>query len=344
MLPASLVFVIVAMVSLTVVASCLAAHLLKTRDTRRLEEELETTIDELEQARRNGQKLDAELEDARARMLEAERLCAVGALTSGVAHDINNPLTYVSANLDTLSEYLKDLSEGIRMIEDGLLSGEELKAWTSSETTRMALEDAPQCISDATEGCRRIRELVAGISALSRKAGQAIPANLGMLAADSVRIASASLKSTRILTHLEDPLPVICSEGDMVRVLTNLIINAGQACGPAGIISVAGWREGEQVVVEIADNGPGIPKNMRDRIFEPFFTTKPVGEGTGLGLAISRDIMMRHDGELRLYSTEGQGTRFQVRLMLHGSKECHDASLRLHGWRASLTGVMAGVA
>ncbi len=154
---------------------------------------------------------------------------------------------------------------------------------------------------------------------LSRQNEPEQDTNLAALAGQAVKIARTSVNpSIQVLTYLEAELPVRGVPGELSRVCSNLVVNAGQALGDHGTITVAGWIEGGTAVIEVADDGPGIPGALRTRIFEPFFTTKGPGEGTGLGLSISYETVRRHGGELVVRSTLGQGTRFQVRLPVVG--------------------------
>ena len=110
-------------------------------------------------------------------------------------------------------------------------------------------------------------------------------------------------------------LPLIrCRSGQLNQVFLNLLLNAGQAVMPPGRITLRSWHDDNFVSVSVADNGHGIPEELRERIFEPFFTTKDVGQGTGLGLSISHDIITKHHGELLVESSVGIGTTFTVRL------------------------------
>jgi signal transduction histidine kinase len=131
-----------------------------------------------------------------------------------------------------------------------------------------------------------------------------------------LHVASGQLRSrVNVMREYDDALPrVLCAPQQLRQVFLNLIINAAQAVEPGGTVLVATRREGDHVIVSVADDGCGIPPHLLDRIFDPFFTTKPVGVGTGLGLGIAHQIVTSHGGEIQVESTPGIGTVFRVRL------------------------------
>ena len=230
----------------------------------------------------------------------AERLSTLGLLLASVMHEINNPLTYVQGNLDVL-----------------------MLALDQASVNRHTLANLRQCEADMRDGLERIRQLVTSVSLVSRARGDALaPFHVGDAIDAAVRLVSQRVKETAQL-EVDGPRPGAMVHGDGARfaqVVMNLLINAGQALSERSpdqnLIRVSNASLEDAALIEIADNGPGVPHALRDRVFVPFFTTKPVGEGTGLGLTISRQIVSSLGGNLELLPSPGGGATFRITLPL----------------------------
>lgn len=235
---------------------------------------------------------------------QSQRLESVAILAGGVAHEVNNPLSYVRANL----AHLREVVSAVKSCADGLPDG--LSART---------QDLPDVIEESIVGLERIQEVVQGLLRLSRTTSQRIEdCDVNAIVAEATRFASLDGSTwVRVESRLADGLPSIeASPDQLVQVLLNLFLNAKQALGEQRnatiVVSTAG-RE-ERVEVRIEDNGPGVPEAIRHQIFDPFFTTRAPNEGTGLGLAIALDIVGEHGGTLLLETSELGGACFIVRL------------------------------
>jgi PAS domain S-box-containing protein len=231
-----------------------------------------------------------------------ERMASIGMLAAGVAHEINNPLAFVSSNLGFIGTELNRLA----LPED-------------------EVHELVEALNEAREGTERMRLIVQSLRALSR-GDQATthPLDLHEVLENSVHLAWGRLRSRGRLVRDYGDLPqVLGNSVQLAQVFTNLLINAAQALPKTGgeIRLVTRMQGTTQVVVEVRDNGCGIPSENLERIFEPFFTTKPVGEGTGLGLSISHDIIRGLGGELTVESTVGQGSTFRVFLLVAEAEE-----------------------
>jgi two-component system NtrC family sensor kinase len=235
-----------------------------------------------------------------------ERMAAIGMLAAGVAHEINNPLAFVSSNLCYIEKELRRL-----------------------KLPPSELGEMMEAITDAREGADRMRDIVQSLRALAR--GDSIsthPMDLHEVLENSVHLIRGRLRNKGMLARDYGELPpVIGNPVQLSQVFVNLLINALQALPEQGgeIRLVTRLHNGSQVLVEVRDTGCGIPAEHLERIFEPFFTTKPVGEGTGLGLSISHDIIRGLGGELTVSSVVGQGTTFRVLLPV-AREEPHPAS------------------
>jgi signal transduction histidine kinase len=260
----------------------------------------------------------AERRKMREQLLISDRMASVGTLAASVAHEINNPLTVLVANLDMAAEALKLLT-----LEAGLpdASGSDDDADGSGPwATRLAKVEVS--LRDAQEAAERVRLITRDLKVFSRSGDeeQRGPVEIRPVLESAIRMASNEIRHrARLVKDYGDVPPVEGNESRLGQVFLNLIVNAAQAI-PEGRtdsneIRIA-TRLGDdgRVVVEIADTGGGIPQDVLARIFDPFFTTKPVGVGTGLGLAICHRIVSGLGGEIKVESHGGKGSVFRTAL------------------------------
>jgi CheY-like chemotaxis protein/anti-sigma regulatory factor (Ser/Thr protein kinase) len=229
------------------------------------------------------------------RLAIADRMASAGTLAAGVAHELNNPLAFVRANL----EYLL-------------------------ETLRLPLgSEEQQALFEARAGAVRMQEIVRGMKLFSRIEEETVgPVALDAVIGSAVRLAQNEIRHrARLELAVENVPPVSGSEARLAQVFVNLLVNAAQAipvgAADANRIRVSARQHGDSALVEIADTGCGIPPEVLRRIFDPFFTTKPVGVGTGLGMAICHGIITGLGGQISVESEQGRGTRVRVVLPLH---------------------------
>jgi len=246
-----------------------------------------------------------EVESLRSRLVTSDRLAALGKLAAGIAHEINNPLAFVRANLSHLEGHWKK-------VRDPLSRGEVVP----EEDLRGMLAEADELIEESLEGVDRAAEIVRGVRGFSHAGSSARdPIDMNELLEQVLLMAGPRLRGGVQLERAYGELPpVYCAAQQIKQVLLNIVVNAAQALGEQGRVRVATRLDESFVEVEVADDGPGIPSHIRERIFDPFFTTKAVGEGTGLGLGIALEIVNGHGGNILVDSEPGEGTRFRVRL------------------------------
>ncbi len=248
-----------------------------------------------------------EVESLQRQLVTSGRLAAVGELAAGVAHEINNPLSFMRSNLSLLKRYWERVHT-------------ELRDEVSSETFQKILDEGNELISETIEGTERTASIIQDIQRFSHP-GQEEPVDtdLNELLKEVIRIASPKIRKRAELETDFGEIPFVpCSPQEMKQVFLNLIINAGHAVAEhGGNVQVTTQASGKDVLVHVVDNGSGMGPEVLNRIFDPFFTTKPVGQGTGLGLGITYQIVHKHGGEIVVDSEPGKGSSFCVRIPGH---------------------------
>ncbi len=236
-----------------------------------------------------------------ARLVMTDRLASLGTLAAGVAHEINNPLAYVTSNLELLTEELR------------VLAGQIPDSTTLREMGAM--------VSDARQGAERVTKIVVDLKAFSRAGREERgPVELRGVLEQAIKMTWNEIRHRARLTRDWKPVPLVdADEARLGQVFINLLLNAAQAIPEGHVdenaIDVSTSTDGEgRAVVEITDSGKGIPPALRSRIFDPFFTTKPVGVGTGLGLSICHGIVTSFGGEISVQPGPRRGTTFRVAL------------------------------
>ncbi len=258
------------------------------------------------------------LAQERAQMLvHADRLAALGALTAGVAHEINNPAAFISGNAQTMERCWT-------LIQQGLSQLREVQS-DSREKIDFVLAEFPNMVRGLRQGVRRISEIVDGLKTYARVSKTARePLSLRECLDQALMLCNNRLKYlARVVKRYDDDLPWVKGDAQKLeQVIVNLLVNAADAIDERvapdghgqGELAVTLWRDGEWVAIAVEDNGVGIPENRINDIWRPFYTTKEIGKGTGLGLAISQGIVQDHDGEIIAENRPGGGARFVVRL------------------------------
>ncbi len=274
-------------------------------------------IGELRRAYHALRQAHEDLKRTQQQLVQAEKMASLGRLVAGVAHELNNPISFVLGNAHALQRYAERLARYLDAVHRGAGSGELLELRAELRIDRI-IQDLKPLIEGTVEGAERTRDIVDGLkrfSALDREEPRRF--DLVPVVERAVHWVMKSMPATcRVQVQLPPALWVLGSPGQIQQVLMNLVQNAFDAtCGqPSPRLEVSAREEEASVAVEVRDNGPGIlPENL-PRIFDPFFTTKPVGKGTGLGLAVSYGIAKRHGGELSAANHPQGGAGFTLKL------------------------------
>lgn len=266
----------------------------------------------------------ARLEQTQSQLLQSEKMAAVGQLAAGVAHEINNPIGFVTSNLGSLSGYVGQLFDLIGVYRNAAAAlPPEQRATVDEACKKIELdylrEDIPSLLKESQEGLERVRKIVSDLRDFSHADdGQWVPTDLNHSLESALNVAANQIRyKATVVKELAQLPPVACITSQINQVLVNLLVNAAQAIDRQGVITVRSGVRADQVWLEVSDTGCGIPPEVQKRIFEPFYTTKAVGKGTGLGLSISWEIISRHHGHIEVDSLAGQGSTFRVTLPMH---------------------------
>lgn len=260
-------------------------------------------------------RLALEIHQMARRAAAIERLAAMGELSAGVAHEINNPLAFVRSNLKFVEDCLLEMLGTIALLNEGKPK-QALEAWDAAGGPGLYSE-VQFALDEAVQGADRISTLIRDMRHVTRQQPGPTEAFPLIEAVESaVRLAGAELKASSLRVEVPRGLLVQTELGRLSQAILNLLVNAAQAMEKSAIreLHVRGRAEGGSVLLEIRDTGTGVPPELGRKIFEPFFTTKRPGKGTGLGLPIALQMVQAAGGELTYRNNEGGGTTFLVRL------------------------------
>jgi two-component system, NtrC family, sensor kinase len=264
-----------------------------------------------------------ELKTIQTKVLQQEKMASIGQLAAGVAHEINNPMSFISSNLSTLDKYLSKLSGFIDSQSDLIksLDASGTAAPKLNEKRRQLrldyiVTDIKDLINESLEGAERVKGIVQDLKSFSRvEDTDYMMADINAGLESTIHIVWNEIKYKATLKKEYGDMPMVkCNPGQLNQVFMNLLVNAAHAIEKQGEINVKTWHADGDIFVSISDTGCGIPRDKLSRIFEPFFTTKEVGKGTGLGLSIAYEIAKKHGGRIMVDSTVGKGTTFTLQV------------------------------
>ncbi len=290
-------------------------------DAAVLQRRLAETVSALEVERSEQQVLIGRLAEAQEQLVQSEKLAAIGQLAAGVAHEINNPIGFVTSNVRSLERYLEGLLALVELYDRhaDLLPPEVCEAIARRKAEidyDFLAEDAGGLVAESRDGLERVKRIVSDLRDFSR-VGETewqwadvhgcLDSTLNVVM-NEIKYKAEVVKDYGDLPHIE------CMPFQLNQVFLNLMVNAAQAIDGRGRITLRTRVEGDAVTVQVTDTGGGMSPEVIKRIFDPFFTTKPVGKGTGLGLSVTHSIVARHRGHISVVSSPGEGTTFTVRL------------------------------
>jgi len=288
-------------------------------DIRSAQEQLQERIDELDA-------MNHQLEEAQNQLLQQDKMASIGQLAAGVAHEINNPIGFVSSNLNTLRQYVDGLL-GLSSACDAALAAPGDAAAAAALTMKreeveieFLREDLPMLLDECAEGLGRVKKIVQDLKDFSRvdhSDWQEADLNVGLESTLNVVRHEVKYKAD-VIKNLAPLPPITCLAAQLNQVFMNLIVNAAHAIPSKGTITLSSGVEKDWVWVQVEDTGCGMSADVQRRMFEPFFTTKDVGKGTGLGMSLSFSIVQKHGGSILVRSTEGVGTAIRVWLPTQG--------------------------
>jgi signal transduction histidine kinase len=279
-----------------------------------------------------------ELNATRSQLVHSEKLSSIGQLAAGVAHEINNPIRFISGNIEVLKEYCQEISNTMLdylSLESDLIKGQknglierckQLKSKRESVKLMDILSDLDKLIDDSLSGSMRIQNIVNDLKSFSRvDSKKASKVDLIEQVIDpALRLAANHIKYKCRVNKSLSPLPLYTGHpGELSQVIMNLVVNASDAIESQGDITINSDVIDSHIQIDISDSGSGIDPSHLSKIFDPFFTTKEPGKGTGLGLSISHGIIQKYAGELNVHSQQGKGTTFSIRLPIPSVMEKH---------------------
>lgn len=280
---------------------------------------LRTSNDELKEAL-------ISIKKAQQKLIESEKMASLGQLTAGVAHEINNPINFVSANITPLKRGLDEVKELIKSYQ--LLNKENYD--TQIEAIK-ALEDEidysylenelTEIIEGIQVGAKRTSDIVKSLKHFARAdQDQKTMANVNECITSTLKIVTNKLGEIQLRKNLDQLPEINCYPGKLNQILLNLFVNAIDAIDAQsfteseGILEISSKRIEKEIIITVKDNGVGIPEEAQQKLFDPFYTTKDVGKGTGLGLSLVYSFVELHNGSISFDTVEGKGTTFTVKL------------------------------
>jgi len=276
-------------------------------------------VGELRRAYRDLSAAHETLKRTQQQLVQSEKLASLGQLVAGVAHELNNPISFIVGNIFSLRRYLARIGEYLDAVHGGV-NAQGLRLLRERLRIDHTLRDLESLIDGTMEGAERTRDIVDALkrfSAVDRDSDQVF--DLAEVVERSVHwVITAASRRFVVVNNIQGPLLVRGSESQMQQVIINLLSNAADAMAEttAPQIEIAASTENGTVSVSFRDNGSGIEPKALGRIFDPFFSTKPVGQGTGLGLSISYGIVERHGGRLEACNHPNGGAVFSLALPL----------------------------
>lgn len=266
-------------------------------------------------------------------LLHSEKMASLGTISAGIAHEINNPIAFITANLTRFETYVKVFADTVVAVRERVPRDQFEKLVERFTQVRLQelefmISDYPELLQETSEGIERVKKIIADLKSFSHDQSAATETvDVHKCIETSLNLAAHEIRhKVNVVRRFDESLgPVTGSESQLSQVFVNLIVNAAQAIEGRGEVVITTLMRDGQCTITIADDGVGMDADTVRNIFEPFYTTKPVGKGTGLGLSITHDIIKRHGGAISVQSEPGAGTIFTITLPLASGRNSHAA-------------------
>ncbi len=315
-----LVFIFLACLLILIVIGYIA----KQKDNKLLKQQKKSILSINKELKSKNDAVESgikKLRETQSKLVESEKMASLGQLTAGVAHEINNPVNFISSNLRPLKLSIEEIMEILneyRKLNDSESEGsslEKAKQLEDKYDIEYLVKELKTILDGISDGADRTKEIVLGLRNFSRLDKHELKEVILSEMIDSSLVLLRNHYKDRIViikSYDPDLSYVECYPGQLSQVLMNVLSNAIQAIEGQGKITVKTELSGKEAAIIISDTGKGIPNGELDNIFDPFYTTKEIGEGTGLGLSISYGIIQEHNGRIDVESKMGVGTSFKI--------------------------------
>ena len=291
-------------------------------EIKKLRDEIVNISESSEKQKRELELTLKNLKLAQSQLIQAEKIASVGVLTAGIAHELNNPINFMSGNVFPLQQDLKEIFSVLEKYEQVIEKNDLSNYFTEVDSLKekmdfsYLIQEIYSLLKGIEEGASRSSEIIKGLRSFSRlddEACQFYDIHEGI---DSSLVLLQNKLKDKIIVRKEygDFEGLECFPSKLNQVIMNILTNSIQALDKGGELFIQTISSAIGIKIIIKDNGPGMPPEVKDHIFEPFFTTKEVGQGTGLGLSISYGIIEKHNGNIDVISEPGKGTEFIISL------------------------------
>ncbi|WP_322990999.1 ATP-binding protein, partial [Hoeflea sp.] len=274
---------------------------------------------ELQRAYRELDTAHQKLTHTQQRMLVSEKMAALGRLVAGVAHELNNPISFVFGNMYALKRYGEVITKYLAAC-NGDTGPERMQTLRKDLKIDQVLRDIGPLVDGTLEGAERVSDIVQDLRRFSSNQEETLEVfNVTRLVRTAVDwVIKTQRMKPAVILDVPDMLEIRGRKGQLHQIIVNLVQNAADVLEgkPDSEIVIRGEKTDSEIIVRVSDNGPGIPPDRIDKIFEPFFTTKPIGSGTGLGLYISYNIALKQGGDLTVANRPGGGAEFTLKVPL----------------------------
>jgi signal transduction histidine kinase len=258
------------------------------------------------------------LKTAQLQLIQSEKMASLGTLIAGVTHELNNPITFIYSNFESLKDYISSITRILKSIRKDLVKNDpKLNELYEREDIEFIMEDLPQLLKGIEYGANRIKDIVAQLYRFSHPGKNRDKIDVHENIELTLNLFLNQYKRHVNIIKEYGEIPVVdAPSGDLNQVFLNLLVNAAYAIKMnqgEGNIWIKTWAENDHIFISIKDDGGGIPEEIQDKIFDPFFTTKPIGEGTGLGLSLCYTIIQNLNGDIEFRNVDG-GAEFIVKI------------------------------